>query len=62
MEKVCKIENIDVGVNQRGKKIKKAFKAKWGLTTPNAKAMEKDVDTYKDERDEDKHSACLAKN
>ena len=45
LEKVCKMENINGQVNQRGKKRKAVFKEEGGLVAPMAKAMEKFVDT-----------------
>jgi hypothetical protein len=47
LEKVCKMENINGQVNQRGKKRKVVLKEEGDLAAPMAKAMEKFVDTYK---------------
>jgi hypothetical protein len=47
LEKVCKMENINGRVYQRGKKRKAILKEEGGLAAPMAKAMEKFVDTYK---------------
>jgi hypothetical protein len=41
LEKVCKIDNINRMINQRGKKRKAALKEEGGPTAPIAKVTEK---------------------